>query len=90
MRCWNGWQGSKVFSKFEVKMGYNQLRIRPGDEWKTALMTPDGPFLVNVMTFGFAGAPPYFQRWMQDVLAPVAPLQVENYLDDTGTHQHKL
>ena len=65
-------QGAKVFTKFDLKMRYNQLRIRPGDEWKTTFMTPDGPFMMNVMTFGFANAPPCFQRWMSDVLAPVA------------------
>jgi Reverse transcriptase (RNA-dependent DNA polymerase) len=79
-------QGSHIFSKFDLKMGYNQLRIRPGDEWKTAFMTPDGPFVMHVMTFGFASAPPYFQHWMSDVLAPVTHLQVENYLDDTASH----
>jgi transposase InsO family protein len=81
-------QGSKIFSKFDLKMGYNQLRIKPEDVWKTAFMTPDGPFCSNVMTFGFAGAPPYFQRWMHDVLAPILVKQVENYLDDSGSH-HK-
>jgi hypothetical protein len=81
-------QGSKIFSKFDLKMGYNQLRIKPKDIWKTAFMTPDGPFCSNVMTFGFAGAPPYFQHWMHDVLAPILVKQVENYLDDSGSH-HK-
>ena len=81
-------QGSKIFSKFDLKMGYNQLRIKPEDVWKTAFMTPDGPFCMNVCTFGFAGAPPYFQRWMNDTLAPVLVKQVESYLDDSGSH-HK-
>jgi len=49
-------------------------------------MTPDGPFVMNIMTFGFANALPYFQRWMSEVLAPVTHHNVENYLDDTGTH----
>jgi len=64
-------QGSKIFSKFDLKMGYNQLHIWLGDEWKTAFMTPDGLFVMNVMTFGFANALPYFQKWMLEVLAPV-------------------
>jgi len=60
--------GAKIFSKFDLKMGYNQLCIKPEDIWKTAFMTPDRPYVMNVMTFGFAGAPPYFQHWMTDTL----------------------
>ena len=82
--------GAKIFSKFNLKMGYNQLRVKPEDIWKTAFMTPDGPYVMNVMTFGFAGAPPYFQRWMTDTLQTVASQRVENYLDDTGTHHTNL
>jgi len=54
-------QGAKFFLKFDLKMGYNQLRIKPEDRWKTTFMTPDGPYMMNVMTFGFANAPAYFQ-----------------------------
>ena len=53
-------------------------------------MTPDGPFVMNVMAFGFANAPAYFQQWMSDVLALVASLGVENYLDDTASHHQEL
>jgi hypothetical protein len=83
-------QGTKIFSKFNLKMGYNQLWVKPEDIWKTAFMTPDGPYIMNVMTFGFAGAPSFFQRWMMDILRPVASQCVENYLDDTGTHHTNL
>jgi hypothetical protein len=54
-------QGAKVFLKFDLKMGYNQLWVKPKDIWKTAFMTPDGPYVMLVMTFGFANAPAYFQ-----------------------------
>jgi len=45
-------RGSKVFSKFDMKSGYNQLRVKEGQEWLTAFNTPEGPFQLNVMTFG--------------------------------------
>jgi hypothetical protein len=83
-------QGAKVYSKFDLKNGYNLLRIKPEDVWKTAFMTPDGPFVMNVMAFGFANAPAYFQRWMSDILAPVINQRVENYLDDMATHHLDL
>jgi hypothetical protein len=78
--------GAKVFSKFDLKMGYNQLCIKPEDVWKTAFMTPNGPYVMLVMTFRFANAPAYFQRWMFETLGSILHWRVENYIDNTGSH----
>ena len=79
-------RGSEFFTKFDLKLGYNQIRIRPGDEWKTTFMTPFGPFRMKVMTFGFANAPPCFQRYMDKVFAPLLYKGVKIYLDDILIH----
>ena len=68
---------SKIFMKLDLKSGYNQIRIRPGDEWKMTFMTPFGPFRLRVITFGFANAPPCFQQYMNKVLGPVLYRNVE-------------
>jgi hypothetical protein len=81
-------RGSEIFTKLNLKSGYNQIRIRPGDEWKMTFMTPFGPYCMRVMTFGFANAPSCFQRYMDKVFAPLLYKNLENYLDDVLNH-HK-
>jgi hypothetical protein len=81
-------RGSEIFTKLDLKSGYNQIRIRPGDEWKTTFMTPFGPYHMRVMTFGFANAPSCFQRYMDKVFALLLYKNLENYLDDVLNH-HK-
>ena len=83
-------RGSKVFSKLDLVNGYNQLRIRKGDEYKTAFITCFGLFQSKVMQLGFANAPAAFQRFMEMVLKPVLHQGVEQYIDDTLSHAKSL
>ena len=76
----------EFFTKFDLKSGYNQIRIRPGDKWKTTFMTPFRPFQMKVMTFGFANAPPCFQQYMDKVFAPLLYKGVKIYLDNILIH----
>ena len=58
------------------------MRIREGDEWKTAFRTRYGHFEYQVMPFGLSNAPATFQRYVNKILAKNLDIFVIIYLDD--------
>ena len=71
-----------VFSKIDLRGAYNLVRIRPGDEWKTAFRTRYGHFEYRVMPFGLTNAPAVFQHLMNDIFREYLDQFVVAYLDD--------
>jgi hypothetical protein len=75
-------QGAKWYTKIDIRDGYHNLRIRRGDEEKTAFLTPIGLYECTVMWFGLQNAPAEFARYMQDVLSEFVERFVAVYFDD--------
>ncbi|KAL0199933.1 hypothetical protein M9458_003120, partial [Cirrhinus mrigala] len=75
-------QGASVFTKLDLCNAYHLVRIRKGDEWKTAFNTPRGHFEYQVMPFGLSNAPVVFQAFVNDVLRDMVDQFIYVYLDD--------
>jgi hypothetical protein len=59
--------GCTLFTKLHIWWGYNNIRIKPRDEWKAAFLTPEGLFEPMVMFFGLTNSPATFQMMMNTI-----------------------
>ena len=73
---------AKFYTKLDVKEAYHRVRIKEGDEWKTAFRTRYGSFEYTVMPFGLTNAPAQFQAYIHQVLAGLIDVTCIVYLDD--------
>jgi len=64
----NNMGSKKVFMKMDLRWGFNNIRIKKGDEWKGAFTTHIGSFEPTVMFFGMTNLPATFQAMMNEIL----------------------
>jgi len=94
-QCIENLQGMELFSKFDIRWGYNNIRIREGNQWKAAFKTRRGLFEPKVMFFGMSNSPASFQCFMNSILEELYKHfeqkgihdirhMIQNYMDDCG------
>jgi len=81
-------QDAYIFTKFDIRWGYNNIRIKAGDEEKAAFKTKYGLFEPRVMFFGLTNSPSTFQTMMNQIFKDLQlhfltkGTQIIVYMDD--------
>ena len=87
-QCIEDLQGMELFSKFDIRWGYNNIRIHEEDQWKAAFKTCRGLFEPRVMFFSMSNSPGSFQCFINYILEPwykkFGQKKGKNYMDDIG------
>ena len=74
---------AKFFTKLDVHWGYNNIRIKDGDQWKAAFKMKKGLFKLMVMFFGMCNSPAMFQAMMDSIFQDLADACIMIiYMDD--------
>jgi len=73
-------RGARIFTKLDLRNTYHLIRIKEGDEYKTAFRTRYGQFEYRVMPFGLTNAPATVQSYIDDCLRA--------YIDDFAVCYH--
>ena len=79
----NKLQGARYFTKLDVHWGFNNVRMKDGDEWKATFQTNRGLYEPLVMFFGLTNSPATFQTMMDTIFEDlISEGVVVVYLDD--------
>jgi len=82
----------KIFTKMDLRWGFNNMRIKEGDGWKGAFTTHVGSFEPTVMFFGMTNSLATFQAIINEILRDlINEGKVAVFVDDilVGTETEK-
>jgi len=82
--------GARYFTKLDLRGAYNLIRIKKGDEWKTAFGTRYGHYEYLVMPFGLTNAPATCQRLVNNTIRYALDIFAIAYLDDILIYSETL
>ena len=73
----------KIFMKMDLSWGYNNIRIKEGDEWKTAFTTSEESFEPTTMFFGLTNLLATFQAMINKLLRDLINIiKVRSFIDN--------
>jgi Reverse transcriptase (RNA-dependent DNA polymerase) len=82
--------GCSLYTKFDIRWGYDNVRIKEGDKWKAAFITNEGLFEPTVMFFELTNSPATFQTMMNSIFSEeIAERWLTIYMDDMAIHTKK-
>ena len=81
---------ARFYTTLDIRSAYNLIRMKQGEEWKTAFRTCYGLFESLVMPFGLTNAPATFQKFINDFLRPYLDIFCTAYIDDILIYSNTL
>jgi hypothetical protein len=78
-------QGKTLFTKMDLRWGFNNIQIKESDQWKAAFKTPFGIHKPKVLPFGLSNAPSTFCRAINHLFKTLTdqyPMELFVYIND--------